>query len=108
MDSRAGGGSGLIVKDDVTNTRPLTPPDTKQRFKRVKSEGGRQNGNSDTGLQGRGAGVHEWRVCLCVCVFIVQLKEMHTLSKIYTVMHRNKSELLNRCRVLMPFDKGSV
>ncbi|KAG8015060.1 hypothetical protein GBF38_022308, partial [Nibea albiflora] len=68
MDSRAGGGSGLIVKDDVTNTRPLTPPDTKQRFKRVKSEGGRQNGNSDMGLRGRGAGAHEWRVCLYVCV----------------------------------------
>ncbi len=59
---------------------PTSDPDTARRQAEgqlVKSEGGRQNGNSDTGRWGRGAGGREWRVCFCV--FMVQLKEIHTL-----------------------------
>lgn len=61
-----------------------------------------------------GFGGREWRVC--VCVFMAQLKEMHTLSKIYTVMHRNrrndgdpdetKDFFLNYRRAVMPSDEA--
>lgn len=75
MDSRAGGGSGLIEKGDVTDISPWhcqAPALTELEGERVKSEGGRQNGNRAVGSRGPGAWMQT--------VFMEEQKETHSPS----------------------------
>ena len=60
MNSGAGGGSGLIVTDDVTAIRPWHCQ-TPGRGSAGQNEGGRQNANSDEGLGDMNGG------CVSVC-----------------------------------------
>lgn len=56
---------------------------------RVKSEGGWQNGNCDTGMRGQGAGGGgAWMesISMRVCYYSWHSWKRHTLSKMYTVM----------------------
>lgn len=67
MDSRAGGGRGLIVMDDVT----LTPPGAEQRvgWSRVRAGGKMLTVTRGVRVEGPGDVNGE---CVCVCVFMVQ------------------------------------
>lgn len=79
MDSRAGGGGGVIVTDDVRNIRRLMLPDTEQRVTGSRERADSKMVKSDTGLWGRG-GCRMWMESV-FCVSVPGTAERNTLSE---------------------------